>query len=63
MHFKKTEFGFEWGSAVVQRASSDEEKGWVDISVISPKDRVEIYVTKSGKIRVFDKDWREYKKR
>ena len=55
MNGKQTQFGFSWGPVVVERACSDEKKGWVLMRIITKKypHGIQIYVTKSGKIRVF----------
>lgn len=29
MHYQETKYGFEWGSAKIQRHISDGPKGWV----------------------------------
>ncbi len=48
-----TDFGFVWGGAIVQRICSF-PKGHVVIEVKSKrKNRVEIYVTPGGLIRVY----------
>lgn len=55
MHFRETEHGFEWGSAEVTRICGDEKKGWVWLEVKTKRyGGVQIYVTKSGEVRVFD---------
>lgn len=60
LHYKETQYGFEYGDAKVTRMFSDEKKGWVTIGIESSKYNgnhgVQIYVTKTGKIRVFTKD-------
>lgn len=52
-----TKFGFEWGAARVVRFCDDEKKGWVVIGLETPRhsgaDAVQIYVTKTGMVRVF----------
>jgi len=50
-----TQYGFNWGAASVERMMNDVGKGWVYIAVNSPKQEqsVRIYVTKTGKIRVW----------
>ena len=50
-----TQYGFNFGPAVVERLCSDDEKGWVYLSVKTPKinQGIEIYVTKTGKLRVY----------
>ena len=50
--YTETQFGFDYGSAKVTRCMSDEKKGWVVIAVDTPKSRIQIYVTKTGKVRV-----------
>ena len=47
-------YGFEYGSAKVTRAMSDRVKGWVVLMVETPKATIQIYVTKTGKVRVYD---------
>ena len=53
-HFKMTGYGFEWGAATVERMCSDEKKGWVYIGVKTPRGEIRVYVTKTGKIRVWN---------
>lgn len=56
-----TDYGFVYGPATIQRICSDDKKGWVVLEVVSAKTNVQIYVTKTGKIRVFGKDGKELK--
>ncbi len=51
---KETPFGFDWNCAKIERLASDEKKGWMYLGVVTPKDRIEIYITKSGKMRVYN---------
>lgn len=53
MHYRETQCGFEFGAATVTRLCSDEEEGWVEISIRTPKSNVQVYVTKTGKVRVY----------
>ena len=53
IHYKETDYGFEYGAAEVIRVASDEKKGWVVVEVQSPKSNIRIYVTKTGKIRLY----------
>jgi hypothetical protein len=53
MHFCNCQYGFEWGAAKITRLFSDEKKGWITIEVKTPKEDIQIYVTKTGKIRVY----------
>lgn len=53
VEYKELEYGFKYGAAKVTRLFSDEKKGWVTLGIETPKASVQIYVTKTGKIRVF----------
>ena len=55
MNASNTQFGFEFGPATVERIISGDGKGWVLIGVRSPKPKetVEVYMTKTGKTRVY----------
>lgn len=60
IHFKETKYGFEWGSVRVDRCCSDEKKGWIIILVKTPKEEIQLYVTKTGKVRIFSpEEWRK----
>lgn len=50
-----TQYGYTFGPATVERACSDENKGWVMMLLKTAKhpDGLQLYVTKSGKVRVF----------
>jgi hypothetical protein len=52
-HWAEIPYGFEFGSASVTRCMSDDKKGWVVIAVDTPKGHHQIYVTRTGKVRVF----------
>lgn len=59
--FKETQYGFKYGAVEVTRCCSDEEKGWVVLQLSTPKIKdIQLYVTKTGKIRLSDKggEWR-----
>ena len=53
MNYRECQYGFEYGSINLTRLFSDEKKGWVVVEVKSPKESLQIYATKTGKIRVF----------
>ena len=57
-HYAETPYGFEWGAAHVQRAFSDDKRGWVTLTLDTPKhaghDSLQIYVTRTGKVRIYD---------
>lgn len=61
IHSKLTQYGFEFGAAEVTRCASDEKKGWVVVRITTPKETLHIYVTKTGKIRVHNKQGKELK--
>ena len=52
---ENTQYGFNFGPAEVKRLMSDEKKGWVYLSIDTPRKTqgIEIYVTKTGKLRVY----------
>jgi hypothetical protein len=54
--YKELTYGFRYGPATITRCCSDEKKGWVILSLETPKYRgheaIQIYVTKTGKVRV-----------
>jgi hypothetical protein len=52
VHYKENEYGFEYGAMKVERLMSDDKKGWAILGVSSAKSKLQIYVTKTGKIRV-----------
>ena len=57
-HYSETKYGFEWGAAKVQRAFSDDKRGWVTLTLETPKHSghagLQIYVTRTGKVRIHD---------
>jgi hypothetical protein len=46
-------YGFAWGPVSVTRFASYAEKGWVIVDLSSKKTNVQVYVTKTGKMRVY----------
>ena len=53
-NIQRTSFGFDWSCAKIECLASDEKKGWVYLGVTTPRDSIEVYITKSGKIRVYN---------
>ena len=45
--------GFDWGAASVQRMESDSRKGSVTLSINTPKETLQVYISRTGVIRVF----------
>jgi len=62
IHYKETRYGFEFGDVKVSRICSDEKKGWVTLGIEIESSKyqgnraIEIYVTKTGKIRIFSSE-------
>ena len=57
-HYAETKYGFEWGAADISRCFSDDRKGWVTLLLKTKKHPIgiQIYVTRTGKVRIFDGD-------
>lgn len=53
MILTENEYGFTWGPLTLNRICHDERKGWCILNAHSTKHKVQIYCTKTGKIRVF----------
>lgn len=54
VHFANVQYGFEYGAAKITRFFSDKKKGWVTMGLETPKykNAIQIYVTKTGKVRI-----------
>lgn len=56
--FSEIPCGFIFGAAKVQRYFSDRHRGWITISIETPKFKagkeIQIYVTKTGKVIIHD---------
>lgn len=52
---KIAQYGFSYGPMEVERAFSDDKKGWAVLIIKTKKHPVgvQVYVTKTGKLRVF----------
>lgn len=57
---KNTDHGFEWDSVSVNRLWAENQKGRKVLGVTTPKQDISIYITKTGKVRVYGKDGREW---
>jgi len=55
IHYAETKYGFDYGAAKVTRCCSGEKKGWIVLAVETPRERIQIYITKTGKVRVRNK--------
>lgn len=66
IQFEETAYGFKWGGAKIERVTSNPKQGWVVLRLQTPKhkgnDGFEIYVTKTGKVRIFDYNSKEITK-
>ena len=60
VEYKEIPYGFQYGAAEVTRLCSDEQKGWITLGIETPKQNIQVYVTKTGKIRVHDEktEWK-----
>jgi hypothetical protein len=58
---RQTQYGFIWGPAQITRLFCDQKKGWVTIGLTTKKDEIQLYITKTGKIRIFSgtKEWQK----
>lgn len=56
IRYSETRYGFQYGDATVTRLFSDERKGWITIGLDTQKSELQIYVTKTGKVRIHDKN-------
>ena len=61
MRYQETKYGFSWGEAEIERGFSDERKGWVTLGIKTPKQTLQVYITKTGKIRIHDSTGKELK--
>ena len=61
MHYREIKYGFEWGSAKITRFFSDEKAGWVTLRIKTPKEDIQIYVAKTGKVKMYLKNGTEKK--
>lgn len=53
--FRLLDWGFQFGSATITRTCSDHKEGWVVINLDTPKGSWDLYVTKTGKVRIYNK--------
>ena len=51
--FENTQYGFNYGAAEITRILSDKKTGHVTLGLKTPKRAIQIYVTKTGKVRIF----------
>jgi hypothetical protein len=54
--FAETRYGFNWGAAEVSRGFDDKSTGSVTLILETPKQEIQIYVTRTGKIRIHDRN-------
>jgi len=58
-------YGFSWGAAKVERLASSVKEGWIILGITTPKEDMQVYVTKTGKVRVWSPggEWAQPKKK
>ena len=54
MKVEITPHGITFGSLTVTACCSDEEKGWVICELTTNKAQIQVYATKTGKVRLFN---------
>lgn len=52
IHYEELPSGFEFGSMSVTRVTTDDKRGWVVLAVDTPKTAVQVYATKTGRVRL-----------
>lgn len=53
MKYQVTNHGVQFGPALVEALCSDDAKGWILLRLKTGKTTIEVYVTKTGKIRFY----------
>lgn len=56
IHYAETQYGFDYGAAEITRIFSDPKKGWITLGLKTPKQDLQIYVTRTGKVRIHNND-------
>lgn len=59
--YKETEYGFIYGPVTIERHCSDDKKGWVMFGIQTARVSLDLYVTKTGKVRIHSRNRREWK--
>ena len=54
--FELTRYGMKWGGVELTRLCSHYKLGWVVLEVKTKKDSFQVYVTKTGKMRLYGKN-------
>ena len=54
INYKEIQYGFEYGSAKVTRHISDAKRGWAVMFIETPREKIQVYITKTGKVRLFN---------
>jgi hypothetical protein len=63
MNFAHTKYGFAWGGLTIERLASDDKTGWVVIALNTDKAKLQIYVSKSGIVRISENGAVVYEKK
>ena len=59
--FEELQYGFNYGAATVERLHYDAKTNAVTIGLKTPKEDLQIYVTRTGKVRVCNSKGQEWK--
>lgn len=54
IRLERTEGGFKFGAAEVSAMCVDEKEGWSVISINTPKRSLQVHVTRTGQVRIFN---------
>ena len=60
VHYEQTQYGFKFGAAEITRACSDDKKSWSIMMIETAKENLQVYVTKTGKVRIFSSNGKEW---
>lgn len=58
---KRTKHGFSWGPAEIECLFADLKRKTVTLGIKTAKTELQIYITKTGKVRVFQVGGKELK--
>lgn len=53
--FESQQYGFTWGAAKIERFFSDNATGSVTLGITTPREELQVYITRTGKVRIAGK--------
>ena len=60
--FEELPCGFRYGAATIERVMLDTKRGIAVIRIKTDRHEIDVHITRSGKIRVFDPEGKEWNK-